>query len=102
LDGRAVVHVLQAADKYGTIPSLLDKYRIALQCALATVERDAPAVYRELAATWFTFLILAVRRRRRHCPNRPGLWRLHLDLARVHRERERHPLRIVYDPIGLL
>jgi hypothetical protein len=89
LDGRAIVHVLQAADENGTIPSLLEKYRVALRRALETLQRDSPAAHQHVAATWFTILILAVRRRGQQHQNRPGLWALHVDLARDQQEEDR-------------
>jgi hypothetical protein len=79
-DGRAVLHVLQAANGK-TLSALLQKYEVALRTAQATLAREYPeeAVNR---ATWFSVLFLIVRHRGRIGGNRPALWRAAIDTAR--------------------
>jgi hypothetical protein len=101
LDGRAVVHVLQAADENGTLPSLLAKYRVALRTAMNDVRRYVPAAYEQIAASWFSILILAVRRRGAQHGNRPGLWRLQLRLATDDREPAQDLLGVEPEVVSL-
>ncbi len=75
VDGRAVLHVLQASDE-GTLPSLLGKYRLALQVALAEVAGQEP-----VTATWFSLVFFAVRRRGPRGGDRPALWHIPRVLA---------------------
>ena len=81
IDGRAVLHVLQAANR-GTLSSLLRKYRVALHAAQTHLAREHPDAEAGTRATWFSVLFLIVRRRGRLGGNRPALWRAVINTAR--------------------
>jgi hypothetical protein len=92
-EGRAVLHVVQAADA-GTLPSLVQKYSLALQVALAELRGDVASLRDAIGTTWFSVMILAVRLRRARQEVRPALWHVPVDLEELAEQDGQIQLRV--------
>jgi hypothetical protein len=82
-DGKCMLHICHAADA-GTVPSVLEKYNMAMPHAVrrareAAARNDLPDIASD--RSWFSLFVLVIRRRGREGGDRPVL--LHQGLGPI-------------------